>query len=122
VTGAALSNSHIPDHRRDFPLSVEGDGFEMNRPKPARFGQIENRTPGAGTKGTEKNAFSSPYREQLSRLLSSPEQMHPQNPRDFGPFALKKYDDPKLAGGARVTGIEPSPHSPGQPRVVYRTI
>jgi len=40
--------------------------------------------PEFGTKVAEKNAFSSPHREQLVSKLHSPEREHQQNPRNFG--------------------------------------
>ena len=60
-----------PDFRNDqiwscYALSVEQDGFEMELFQyPEIPWQYRNRSATAGTKVAEKNAFSTPYGEQL---------------------------------------------------------
>jgi hypothetical protein len=61
-------------------------------------------------KVAEKNAFSGPHRAQLkpSRHIL-PKRDIRRICGHLATFVAKRYGDPNLAGGARGTGIEPSP-------------
>src|SRR5262249_9641695 len=73
------------------------------RNEPARirfdFREIGNWTSGVGTKVAEKNAFSSPYREQLNPLVEFSRPKTSAKSAGFGSPGAPEVRRPNLAGG-----------------------
>jgi hypothetical protein len=82
----------------------EGEGFEIGRPDPAvPSGKMRTVLTRLVRRLRRKMHSPSPLECNKSPPLSSPEQKHRQNQRQFGSLALRKYGDRKSAGGGRET-------------------
>jgi hypothetical protein len=95
-----------------YGLVDKGDKFKTKRPKLLCLSANGNWTLAAGTKVAEKNAFSEPRQYRLNPPAKSFSEQNIGKIRwILGALSSGKYDGSNGAGGARGTGIEPSPLS-----------